>query len=190
MAFTTENMLSINITKFKKWGFLKYGVQKSGDIIWSVNDKETSRLAYKVNFKEKNPHFDLNYKTNGESFNYRIYFESLKSNLNKGLVWYFICPKSGEKSRKLFLYNGYFVNRNCTHAIYDTQTKSKSYRRMEQTFGAYFDIDNYYEEIHSKHFKKFYNGKPTKRYKRLLELIEKAENITAEQLERAMVLGV
>lgn len=190
MAFTTENMICLDIKKFKEWNLLKYGLCKKGIITWSVNDEVTSRLAYTIDFCELNPYIELYYKANGKSFNYRIYFDCIKSNLGKGIVWYFLCPHSGKKSRKLFLYSGRFINRNCTHAIYDTQTKSKSYRRMEQTFGAYFDVDNYYEEIHSKHFKKFYNGKPTKRYKRLLELIEKANGISVEQLERAMVFGV
>lgn len=189
MAFTTENMLSLNIKKFREWGFLKYGFIKDGYITWSIDDEITSRLSYTIHFFEINPYLELRYSIDDIDYKYSIYFECVQSNLDKGVVWYFICPKSNKRSRKLFLYNGYFVNRKSTHAIYDTQTKPKSYRLMEKTFGAYFDIENYYEEIYSKHFKKFYKGKPTKRYKRLLELIDKAEYITAEQLERSMVFG-
>ncbi|MCP4442054.1 MAG: hypothetical protein GY810_24355, partial [Aureispira sp.] len=47
-----------------------------------------------------------------------------------------------------------------------------------------FTSEKAYEEIYSKHFKKYYNGKPTKRYKRLLQKIEDAEKVDMRALER------
>jgi len=60
---------------------------------------------------------------------------------------------------------------------------------MEKVYGNYFDNDEHYKELYSKHFKKFYNGKPTKRYLKLLQQIEKAEKVSYLDIERLMVNG-
>ena len=52
--------------------------------------------------------------------------------------------------------------------MYECQTKSKKWREIEKIYGAYFDADKHYEQLYSKHFKKFYAGKPTKRYLKIM----------------------
>ena len=52
--------------------------------------------------------------------------------------------------------------------MYDCQTKSKKWRGIEKIYGAYFDSDKLYEQLYSKHFKKSYGGKPTKRYLKIM----------------------
>ena len=49
---------------------------------------------------------------------------------------------------------------------------------MEKVYGSSFDIDKYYAEIYSEHFKKFYSGKPNKKYLKLMQRIKQAENIS------------
>jgi hypothetical protein len=58
---------------------------------------------------------------------------------------------------------------------------------MIRTFGAYFKSDKLYEELYSKHFKKTYAGKPTKRYLRIMEQIQQAESIPYHEFERALM---
>lgn len=50
-------------------------------------------------------------------------------------------------------------------------------RGLDKTLAIYFRSDNLYSELHKKHFKKYYAGKPTKRYLRIMRQIEKAESI-------------
>ena len=50
---------------------------------------------------------------------------------------------------------------------------------FRKIYGAYFDADNLYEQLYSKHFKKFYDGKPTKRYLKIMKQINKAERFTS-----------
>jgi len=190
MAFTVENMLSISTKKFKEWNLLKKGINNSGVISWSFNGEETSKVSYSIKLNDFEAYTELDYSVNSKPYKYRIYFESIISNLGKGKIWYFICPVSGKKCRKLYLCNGYFISRKLTGAIYDTQTKSKSWRRMEKAFGAYFDLDNYYIELHKKYLKTHYKGKPTKRLLKLQYLINKGKAITTDEIERAMVFGV
>ena len=73
-------------------------------------------------------------------------------------------------------------NSNCensgtafTGCMYDCQTHSKYMRWLEKTYGAYFNTDKLYKQLYSKHFKKFYAGKPTKRYLRILKQVQQIE---------------
>jgi hypothetical protein len=60
--------------------------------------------------------------------------------------------------------------------MYETQTQSKKYRQLDKTLGAYLKEDELYSQLYQKHFKKTYAGKPTKKYLRIIEQIQKAEN--------------
>src|SRR5690625_7235669 len=72
----------------------------------------------------------------------------------------------------MFLHREAFPN-----AMYYTQTRCKLMRHLETKFGDMVGIHRLYDKIHQKHFKKYYNGKPTKRYKKLMERINKAQSI-------------
>jgi len=72
--------------------------------------------------------------------------------------------------------------------VYSKQIHTKKWRDLEKVYGNYFDVERYYEELYSKHFKKFYNGKPTKRYLKLLEKINDAERFSASDIERLFML--
>jgi len=52
----------------------------------------------------------------------------------------------------------------------------------------YFDIDKHYEELYNKHFKTHYNGKPTKRYLKLIKQINKAKRFTSYDIERLFLM--
>ncbi len=114
---------------------------------------------------------------------------SIPSNLGKGKVWYFVCPHTNKRCRKLYLISGYFLHREAFNGcMYESQTKSKKWREMERVYGSYFKSDECYEELHKKHFKKFYNGKPTKRYLKLMQKISQSERIPKEEIERVMII--
>ena len=57
---------------------------------------------------------------------------------------------------------------------------------MSKVFGSYFEIDKCYDEIYSKHFKKFYKDKPTKRYLKLIQIINKTEQFTTIEIENLL----
>jgi hypothetical protein len=54
---------------------------------------------------------------------------------------------------------------------------------MDKVYGSYFRLDRLYEELYSKHFKTHYNGRPTKRYLKLMEQINRAEHFTDYKLK-------
>jgi len=79
------------------------------------------------------------------------------------------------------------VFRGC---FYEKQVQSQGYRRLGKQFGLLFGIDKVYEEIYSKHFKKQYNGKPTKRYLKLLKQVETYEENSDNYLQLYRALKV
>jgi hypothetical protein len=58
---------------------------------------------------------------------------------------------------------------------------------MERVFGSYFKLDGLYEQLYSKHFKMHYNGKPTKRYLRLIQQINRAEHFNMSNIEQLFI---
>jgi len=180
--------LQIHISKLKGWGYLDPEQIKSGTLNWSRNGNPTGSISIQVNTKSEQPYIELDYKYRDEPRNYKVYLTSTPSNLNRGEIWYFICPQTKKRCRKLYSIGGYFLHREAFNGcMYETQTQSKKYRQLDKTLGAYFEIDNLYEELYKKNFKKTYAGKPTKKYLRIMEQIQKAESIPYHEIERAML---
>ncbi|TCO07027.1 hypothetical protein [Natronoflexus pectinivorans] len=180
--------LQLNISKLQGWGYLDPKQIKSGTLDWSKNGNPSGSISIRANTLSERPYIELDYKYRDEPRNYKVYLTSTPSNLNRGEIWYFICPQTNKRCRKLYSIGGYFLHREAFKGcLYETQTQSKKYRELEKTFGAYFKSDELYSELYKKHFKKTYAGKPTKRYLRIMERIQKAESIPYHEIERAML---
>lgn len=170
--------LQISISKLKEWEYLNPEQIKSGTITWSRNGNQTGSISIKVNTHSEQPYIELDYKYRDEPRNYKVSLVSKPSNLGKGLIWYFLCPQTNKRCRKLYSIGGYFLHREAFNGcMYETQTQSKKYRQLDKTLGAYFKTDDLYSQLYQKHFKKNYAGKPTKKYLRIMEQIQKAESI-------------
>jgi hypothetical protein len=145
--------------------------------LWSSNGNPTGSISIQVNTHSEQPYIELDYKYRDEPRNYKLSLVSMLSNLGKGLIWYFLCPQTNKRCRKLYSIDGYFLHREAFNGcMYETQTQSKKYRQLDKTLGAYLKEDELYSQLYQKHFKKTYAGKPTKKYLRIIEHIQKAEN--------------
>lgn len=71
--------------------------------------------------------------------------------------------------------------------MYEKQTKSKKNRYFDKTLGMYFRADLLFEQLYKKHFKKHYAGKPTKKYLKLTQQIQRAESIPVHEIEKALM---
>lgn len=191
-----DEVLQLNISKLKQWGYLQPGQFKSGTLTWSSTrlggiKEERGSISIRVNTDSPQPYVELDYKFRDEPRKYRVMLASLPSNLGKGRVWYFLCPSTNKRCRKLYSIGGYFLHREAFNGcMYESQTQTKKWREMEKVYGCYFDSDKCYTELYKKHFKKFYNGKPTKRYLKLMETIKQSESISYKDIERLMIYGV
>ena len=183
-----EDVLQVSISKLKIWGYLQPETIKNGTLTWSRNGNKTGCIAISSNTYEPKPYIELDYSYNNEPRNYKIYLTSTPSNLGKGLIWYFVCPNTGKRCRILYSIGGYFLHREAFKGcFYEKQTQSKFYRNLDKTLGAYFRTDKLYEQLHKKNFKKSYAGKPTKRYLKIIDKIDKYESIPYHEIERLMI---
>jgi len=176
--------LQINISKLKEWNYLNPQQIKIGSINWTRNGNYKASISILVNTIEQQPFIELDYNYNGKIRKYKVYLISIASNLKKGNIWYFVCPQTKQRCRKLYSIGGYFLHRKAfNRCFYESQIKSKSFRAIEKVLMIYYGADEKFEELNKKHFKKSYSGKPTKKYLRLSKLIDKADNLTLNELD-------
>ena len=181
--------LQISISKLKEWEYLNKPQIKGGVVTWSRNGIKTSSISIEVNTQCPKPYIDLSYNYKGESRNYKVRLVSVKSNLGNGHIWYFRCPNTHKRCRKLYLISGYLLHREAFKGcMYETQTLSKKNRHLDKIIGLYFRTDELYSELYKKHLKKTYAGKPTKKYLRLIEKIQRAERIPEHEVERLLLI--
>lgn len=132
---------------------------------------------------------EVDYKFREESRNYKIKLVSVPSNLGKGEIWYFLCPSTNKRCKKLYSIEGYFLHREAFKGCMYELKPIASNRYLDKSYGAYFRSDRLYEQLYQKHFKKFYAGKPTKKYLKIMEQINKAERIPDYEIKR-VIFGV
>ena len=180
-----DEVIQLNMTKLKEWKYLKPNQIKSGVISWSRNEHKRGAITVTVNTKAEQPYIELDYNYKDEPKNYRINLVCVPSNLGNGLVWYFLCPRTNKRCRKMYSINGYFAHREAfTGCMYEIQTYSKRNREINKILSTHFKLDKLYTELNKKNLKKMYAGKPTKRYLRIMEQIKQAESITYQEIER------
>jgi hypothetical protein len=179
---------TVSISFLTKHGYLKPNKLKAGSIHWSRNGENLGSISIKVCTYSESPYLEFDYKCNKAPINYRVQLVSAPSNLGKGVVWYFVCPRTGKRCRKLYLADTYFYHRSAFRGcMYEKQTQSKKSRYLDKMIGAYFKTDQLFEQLYKKHFKKQYAGKPTKKYLKLTQQIQRAESIPYHEIERALI---
>ena len=184
-----DELKTVSISFLTKHDYLKPYQWKNGTINWSRNGNNTGSISIRVNTQPQNPYIELDYKSNDTPINYRVQLISARSNLGKGVVWYFVCPHTGKRCRKLYLCNSYFYHRSAfTNCMYEKQAQSKKGRYLDKTLGAYFRKGELFEQLYKKHLKKQYAGKPTKKYLKLTQQLKKAESVSHHEIERALIL--
>lgn len=183
-----DDVKKIDISFLKKHGYLTSDQTQSGTINWSINGEKTGSISIYVNTKSIQPYIEFDYKCNGVPINYNVQLIATPSNLGKGEVYFFLCPRTHKLCRKLYLADTYFLHRSAFKGcMYESQTQSKKFRGLNNTLGAYFKADKYYNQLNEKHFKKTYAGKPTKKYLFIMNQIKKAESINFLDFEGLML---
>jgi len=185
---TIDDLKTITLTKLKEWGYLTTG-ERTGTITWSRNGEVYSSIGIKLVFTNSTKYLLLDYKCNGEAYNYKVYIQSKPSNLGFGEVLYFVCPSTRLYCRKLYFSSGYFLHRKAFSGLmYENQIASKKTRYLHNIFDRFYLPDSLYEERYKKYFKTHYNGKPTKRYLKLENKIKISESYPPDTLERLMLM--
>jgi hypothetical protein len=183
-----DNALQMDIQTLKKFDYLKAGQIKRGVFTWSRKGTTTGEISIQVNTEFDHYELTLKYSFKNEPREYSVQIVKKPSNLGKGEVPFFICPKTGLLCRKLYLMDGYFYHRKAFNgAMYLKQTDSAKVRFFVQRFGLLFERFEIYQQLNQKHFKKEYRGKPTKKYLKLCEKVVQLERIDIHEYEAALL---
>jgi hypothetical protein len=165
-----------------------YGI-RTGTTSWTINGQPHAKIDFKVTHTENGTFITFDYRCNGEPIKYNVNLINRISNLGKGVMWFFVCPVSGKRCRKLYLYSKHFLHREAYKSLmYESQLKSQKTRNMFKVLDAVFIKDEVYEELYKKYFKTHYNGKETKRYKKLKNIIETSKRYPTGTLESLLMM--
>jgi hypothetical protein len=163
---------TISLVKLREWGYMRPNTVTQGRINWSYAGQETASVLFKLNMSNDPKYFQLKYTIEGEAIEYKIKIASQPSNLGQGVYYYFICPVTFKRCRKLYFSGKYFVHREALQGMYSIQTRSKSDRSFRAVFDRMVKAEKIQDEINSKYFTTHYNGKRTRRFQKLLDQIE------------------
>ena len=165
----------------KKNGYLpKDGGCRSGVINWSYNDENKSSIGFIVNISgSEGNYIRLQYthtdrwSEEKESLDYKVELTTTPCNYG-GVRYWFICPLSkngqycGRRVGVIYSIGKWFGCRHCGDICYAAQMRGGKYRWNGVSVP---DIEKAEKEI--KRY--YYNGKPTRKYRRLIRLNEKFE---------------
>jgi hypothetical protein len=172
-VYLIDDAVQLSITQLKSWGYLNPGTKLQTVIDWSRNGQHISSISASVNMTAERPYIELSYSYQTQQRKSRVYLTATKSNLGKGVFYYFVCPHTGKRCRKLYAIGGYFYHRSAfKSAMYGCQTKSHEQR----DFGKYLQVLNVSDAMQKPYFKTTYAGKPTKRYLKLAARLEQIYN--------------
>jgi hypothetical protein len=176
----------LEISKFKEWDYLNPDSFKSGTLTWTRNGTKTGAISVSVNTYDSAPIMLLDYTYRDKPKKYQVRLVSVPSNLGKGVVWYFLCPHTLKRCRKLYCVGGEFLHREAFKGcMYESQTYSHKTRDLMKLFDSVTGYQEAMNELDSKHFTKFYSGQPTKGYKKAMDQLKRCagySHIDIEQL--------
>lgn len=160
-----DNCLTLNLSKFKKWGYLKDNVNiTNGSLKWG----NTASIGFKLKSIDDNTkEITLIYKHGNEPINYTIKIVSIPTNLGNGKRWYFICPHTGGRCLKLISPSRqkYFLHRTAFNLMYQNQKYSKLERlRSVAYYGSYEKYKALGKKLFSKHGRTLYKGNPSSNF--------------------------
>jgi len=179
-----DGLSAIDTTKLKEFGWLG-NEQKfiSDTLTWTRrNSGNKSSIGIEVDLGAVVPFVRLIYTVttfySGEKkdYDYKIALTTSPCNYG-GLRYWFICPlvisgySCGRRARRLYHLNGYFGCRACHRLTYSSQLESIPARL--RAFAISLGAERKMEEL-GEIKRKSYNGKPTKKMRRFMELSEQA----------------
>lgn len=161
-----EDYRQLDLTGCYNMGFFVPNALVKGNIVWRRDGEVTGSISFSTDLRSKeHPTALLSYTYNGREINDVINLKWQRSNLNERLngvygYYYFVCPVTGVKCRKLYLRGGRFISRTALGALYDKQTESKRERNsiLNKVIEAELEFDTLMTENYKK---RTYRGKLT-----------------------------
>jgi hypothetical protein len=180
---TIESTRRLEFSRLKELGFLpKPSGYKSGNITWRSSGERVADIDLEVS-TENPAYIRLKYKckkswepeSEYRSYDYQFSLENIACHFG-GYRWYVRCglSKNGipcnRRVRALYAVGDYFGCRHCADLTYESCNENKKYRGL----GYLFDID----DLEASVKRKFYAGKPTRKYRKLLRMERQFDRVT------------
>ena len=194
---TVEDCRSVSISFLKKHDYLSENSCRSGGISWkNCYGEETSSIGIVVSTFESEKYVRFYYtvtsRSSGEKteYDYKVQLTTTPCNFG-GVRYWFICPLSrngiycGRRVGKLYSPPGshYYGCRHCFDLSYESRNESR--HGLISQLGHLLKAERQYEELYKQIKRWTYNGKPTKKAKKLRALEAKMsayENISINDL--------
>ena len=182
-----DDLKKIEVWWLKKYGYLEPDIwHKAGGISWtfgwSGNKHSVGFYTSTVSSDDRNPHIEFSYTQTEpatdekKEFKYRVQLISTPCRYG-GIRWWFVCPllKNGQPCNRRVgvLYKGgdYFGCRHCYELTYESRNKNRRYY-MQPIFD-FLMADKKTEEIEKTMKRSYYQGKPTRKMRRILKINQK-----------------
>lgn len=163
-----DEVKQIAISDLMRLGFLRPGAITCGPFRWTRGGKPSGSISITANLADR--YIELDYRYGEKPILYRVRLESIPKHFG-GCEWYFLCPATGKRCKKLYGIGEYFLSRFAyPSAMYSTQIEGKNFRQVIGTFRA---LDRSKEFSMRRHARTTYKGKLTKRFARMLARTER-----------------
>lgn len=182
----------INLAVLIQMGMLEPGKKCTSPLRWSENFVLNAQLGvFALNHRYAGTGcLQLDYNCNGEQIEYKIDIVSRKSNLpQQSLIYFMVCPATKKLCRKLYFNGRVFVHQSKIDGYYECQTRSRKSREMETLLGYMFGPNDVHEQLNKKNLKRWYNGKPTKKYLKLMKWKRRIDSLTPDDIDRIFITG-
>lgn len=182
-----DHALSLSLTDLKRLGYLKEHHSISGVVNWNRHGQVIGSVSVAVDVVFGQV-LELAYKSSGKEHRQIFQLVSKPSNLSKGRYWLIQSPVSGKLGRKLYNTGaGFQIRADLTGCMYEDQTKSKSFRNLSNLLDRVFRSEELMMHLYRRGFRKYYAGKPTRRYLKLLGRLEQSEGMKLSQVLNTLV---
>lgn len=109
-----------------------------------------------------------------------IHLKPVKSNLELGSYFVFICPITKYTCKHLYFYNSQFQHRSNIPVNYSKQNEAKKNRVFERIIR--YELGTIEDEMMKPYSRTHYRGQPTRRYLRILRTLEKEKEFYYSQM--------
>jgi hypothetical protein len=148
----------ITWTKSGAWGESKNSI--SYDL--NLSDRQSSIMNFFYYITDRHTREKTKYQ-------YDVTLTTTACNFGSFRYW-FICPgiNCGKRVGVLYFGSKYFLCRHCLNLTYRNQNGSKKYRALSKLFSYDDKFNEISKKIYRKYGRKFYKGKPSRKYCKLI----------------------
>jgi hypothetical protein len=155
-----ESALCLDLRRMFECRSLRPGCETSGTWQWTCDGKTTASIGYRAKLGDDAGTLTLDYTTGRDGERRNITCTVPLVTLSRhygGRIWYFVCPHTGKRARKLYKWQGIaqFCHRDAIkpRPTYASQRVSGAERIMDQRWAIRRKLGDKYSDLFGEPFK-------------------------------------